>query len=83
MKSSMTSLIPKLNNGLDVLYNDVFANGACSNKKYCNCKKSRNCCTSSDVNPVAALQKKAPCVMEALGNSMLLDVRSLLTSFLR
>ena len=34
------------------------------------------------LGPVAALQKKAPCVMEALGNSMLPDVRSLLTSFL-
>ena len=34
------------------------------------------------LGPVAKLQKKLPCVIEAVGNSMLPDITSLLTSLL-
>ena len=82
MKSSMTSLIPKLNNGLDVLYSDVFAKVLAATKNTAIAKKAGTAAQAALLGPVAALQKKAPCVMEALSNSMLPDVRSLLTSFL-
>lgn len=82
MKSSMTTLIPKLNNGLDVLYSDVFAKVVAATKNTAIAKKAGTAAQAAMLGPVAALQKKAPCVMEAIGNSMLPDVRSLLTSFL-
>ncbi len=40
MKSSMTSLIPKLNNGLDVLYSDVFAKVLAATKNTAIAKKA-------------------------------------------
>ena len=55
-------------------------------------KSKRTACSSSHgestaaqaamLGPVSALQKKAPCVIDAIGNTMLPDIRSLLTSFM-
>ena len=81
-KNAMTSLAPKLNSGLDVLYSDVFAKVVAATKNTAIAKKAGTAAQAAMLGPVAALQKKAPCVMEAIGNSMLPDVRSLLTSFL-
>ena len=45
-------------------------------------KKAGKAAQTAMVNPVAKLQKKFPCVMEAVGNTMLPDITSLLTSYL-
>ena len=81
-KTAMTSLIPKLNSGLDLLYSNVFATVLAATQNTAIAKKAGTAAQTAMVNPVAALQKKFPCVMEAVGNSMLGDVRSLLTSYL-
>ena len=47
-----------------------------SNTKHCDCKKSRYSSTSSDVKSCCKITKKLPCVIEAVGNSMLPDIRS-------
>ena len=81
-KNAMTSLAPKLNSGLNVLYSDVFAKVVAATKNTAIAKKAGTAAQAAMLGPVSALQKKAPCVMDAIGNSMLPDIRSLLTSFL-
>ncbi|MBD73911.1 MAG: hypothetical protein CMM96_00225 [Rickettsiales bacterium] len=81
-KTAMTSLAPKLNSGLDLLYSNVFATVLAATQNTAIAKKAGTAAQTAMVNPVAALQTKFPCVMEAIGNTMLGDIRSLLTSYL-
>ena len=81
-KSALTSLAPKLNSGLDVLYGDVFSKIVAATKNTAIAKKAGTAAQAAMLGPVSALQKKAPCVMDAIGNTMLPDIRSLLTSFM-
>ncbi len=81
-KTAMTSLAPKLNSGLDLLYSNVFTTVLAATQNTAIAKKAGKAAQTAMVNPVKALQTKFPCVMEAVGNSMLGDVRSLLTSYL-
>ena len=81
-RTSMKSLAPKLNSGLDLLYSNVFGTVLAATQNTAIAKKAGKAAQTAMVNPVAALQKKFPCVMEAVGNTMLGDIRSLLTSYL-
>ena len=81
-KSSVLSLAPKLNSGLDVLYGDVFAKVVAATKNTAIAKKAGTAAQTAMVGPIAALQNKVPCVIEAISDKMLPDIRSMLTSFL-
>ena len=81
-KTAMMSLVPKLNSGLDLLYSNVYTTVLAATQNTAIAKKAGKAAQTAMVNPVAALQKKFPCVMEAVGNTMLGDIRSLLTSYL-
>ena len=81
-RTALTSLAPKLNSGLDQLYSDVFAKVVAATKNTAIAKKAGTAAQAAMLGPVGALQKKAPCVLEAIGNTMIPDIRSMLTSFL-
>ena len=80
--SSAKTLGDKLNGGLNTLYSDVFAKTLAATQNTAIAKKAGTAAQAAMLGPVANLQKKLPCVIESVANTMLPDVTSLLTSFL-
>jgi len=81
-KSATNSLIPQLNSGLHQKYNEVYSLTLLATQNSAIAKKAGTAAQTAMVPAVASLQKKLPCVLEAVANNMLPDVTSLLTSFL-
>ena len=81
-RSSARKLSGVLNGGLNKLYSSVYTKTLAATKNTAIAKMAGTAAQTSMVGPVSALQKKLPCVIESVGNSMLPDVTSLLTSFL-
>ena len=80
--SSAKTLSGVLNGGLNTLYTDVFAKTLAATQNTAIAKKAGTAAQAAMLGPVANLQKKLPCVIESVGNSMLPDITSLLTSLL-
>ena len=80
--SSAKTLSGVLNGGLKTLYTDVFAKTLAATQNTAIAKKAGTAAQAAMLGPVANLQKKLPCVIESVGNSMLPDITSLLTSLL-
>ena len=80
--SSAKTLSGVLNGGLKTLYSDVFAKTLAATQNTAIAKKAGTAAQAAMLGPVANLQKKLPCVIESVGNSMLPDITSLLTSLL-
>ena len=81
-RSSARKLSGVLNGGLNKLYSSVYTKTLAATKNTAIAKMAGTAAQTSMVGPVAKLQKKLPCVIEAVGNSMLPDITSMLTSFL-
>ena len=81
-RSSARKLSGVLNGGLNKLYSSVYTKTLAATKNTAIAKMAGTAAQTSMVGPVSALQKKLPCVIESVGNSMLPDVTSMLTSFL-
>ena len=82
MRQSFTDLAPKLNGGLNTLYQSVYTKTLAATQNSAIAKKAGTAAQTAMVNPVKKLQNKIPCVVEQIGGSMLPDITSLLTSFL-
>ena len=80
--SSAKTLGDKLNGGLNTLYADVFGKVLAATQNTAIAKKAGTAAQAAMLGPVAKLQKKLPCVIESVANTMLPDVTSLLTSML-
>ena len=80
--SSAKTLSGVLNGGLNTLYTNVFAKTLAATQNTAIAKKAGTAAQAAMLGPVANLQKKLPCVIESVGNSMLPDITSLLTSLL-
>ena len=80
--SSAKTLGDKLNGGLNTLYSDVFGKVLAATQNTAIAKKAGTAAQAAMLGPVAKLQKKLPCVIESVANTMLPDVTSLLTSML-
>ena len=81
-KTAASTLGGKLNSGLKRKYTEVFNVVLLATKNTAIAKKAGTAAQAAMLGPVAKLQKKLPCVIEAVGNSMLPDITSLLTSLL-
>ena len=81
-KNAASTLGGKLNSGLKRKYTEVYALTLAATQNTAIAKKAGTAAQKAMLGPVAKLQKKLPCVIEAVGNSMLPDITSLLTSFL-
>ena len=81
-KNAATTLGGKLNSGLKRKYTEVYTLVLLATKSTSIAKKAGTAAQTAMLGPVAKLQKKLPCVIEAVGNSMLPDITSLLTSLL-
>ena len=81
-KTAATTLGGKLNTGLKRKYTEVYNLVLLATKNTAIAKKAGTAAQAAMLGPVAKLQKKLPCVIEAVGNSMLPDITSLLTSLL-
>ena len=81
-KTAATTLGGKLNSGLKRKYTEVYTLVLLATKNTAIAKKAGTAAQTAMLGPVAKLQKKLPCVIEAVGNSMLPDITSLLTSLL-
>ena len=81
-KNAASTLGGKLNSGLKRKYTEVYALTLAATQNTAIAKKAGTAAQTAMLGPVANLQKKLPCVIEAVGNSMLPDITSLLTSFL-
>ena len=71
-----------MNGGLNKLYNSVYLKTLAATKNTAISKMAGTAAQTAMLGPVSNLQKKLPCVIEAVGNTMLPDVTSLLTSML-
>ena len=80
--SSAKTLGDKLNGGLNTLYNKVFGITLAATQNTAIAKKAGTAAQAAMLGPVAKLQKKLPCVIESVANTMLPDVTSLLTAML-
>ena len=81
-KTAASTLGGKLNSGLKRKYTEVYTLVLLATKSTSIAKKAGTAAQAAMLGPVANLQKKLPCVIEAVGNSMLPDITSLLTSLL-
>ena len=81
-KNAASTLGGKLNSGLKRKYSEVYALTLAATQNTAIAKKAGTAAQKAMLGPVASLQKKLPCVIEAVGNSMLPDITSLLTSLL-
>ena len=81
-RSSARKLSGVLNGGLNKLYSSVYTKTLAATKNTAIAKMAGTAAQTSMVGPVSAIQKKLPCVIESVGNSMLPDITSMLTSFL-
>jgi len=81
-KKAASTLGGKLNSGLKRKYTEVYNVVLLATKNTAIAKKAGTAAQAAMLGPVANLQKKLPCVIESVGNSMLPDVTSLLTSLL-
>ena len=81
-KNAASTLGGKLNSGLKRKYTEVYALTLAATQNTAIAKKAGTAAQKAMLGPVASLQKKLPCVIEAVGNSMLPDITSLLTSLL-
>ena len=81
-RSSARKLSGVLNGGLNKLYSSVYTKTLAATKNTAIAKMAGTAAQTAMVGPVSAIQKKLPCVIESVGNSMLPDVTSMLTSFL-
>ena len=81
-KNAATTLGGKLNIGLKRKYTEVYNLVLLATKSTAIAKRAGTAAQTAMLGPVAKLQKKLPCVIEAVGNSMLPDITSLLTSLL-
>ena len=80
--SSAKTLGDKLNGGLNTLYNKVFSVTLAATQNTAIAKKAGTAAQAAMLGPVAKLQKKLPCVIESVADTMLPDVTSLLTAML-
>ena len=80
--SSAKTLGGVMNGGLNNLYNKVYGVTLAATQNTAIAKKAGTAAQTAMLGPVANLQKKLPCVIESVGNTMLPDVTSLLTSML-
>ena len=80
--SSAKTLGGVMNGGLNNLYNKVYGVTLAATQNTAIAKKAGTAAQAAMLGPVANLQKKLPCVIESVGNTMLPDVTSLLTSML-
>ena len=80
--SSAKTLAGVLNSGLKRKYSEVYALTLAATQNTAIAKKAGTAAQTAMIGPVAKLQKNLPCVIEAVGNTMLPDVTSLLTSLL-
>ena len=81
-KKAASTLGGKLNSGLKRKYTEVYNVVLLATKNTAIAKKAGTAAQAAMLGPVANLQKKLPCVIESVGNSMLPDITSLLTSLL-
>ena len=80
--SSAKTLAGKLNSGLNRKYAEVYALTLAATQNTAIAKKAGTAAQTAMLGPVSKLQKNLPCVIEAVGNTMLPDITSLLTSLL-
>ena len=81
-KNAASTLGGKLNSGLKKKYTEVYTLTLAATQNTAIAKKAGTAAQAAMLGPVANLQKKLPCVIESVGNSMLPDITSLLTSLL-
>ena len=78
VSKSYKDMAPKLNGGLNKLYDGVFSKVLAATKNTAIAKKAGTAAQAAMIGPVKALQAKLPCATQKIGESMLGSISDLL-----